>query len=474
MLPPLWNHQKESIESAGSRFALFFDAGTGKTRTALEIYKRNSEACRAPLKTLILAPLNVCRNWIGEIGKFLPNLKTDIYLVAGDTKQKKLKTIEKFGAIPIGHRFLIANIESLRSKETLAALARIHIDMVIVDESHNFKSPDSLQTKGLMLLDAALHPDYFYLLTATPSPQGYIDLWSTLYLLKKIDESFFIWRRRNFIDKNEKRRGHQNYWPDYQILPASEKIIRDLLASCSRTAQKDLVIDLPPLLRTVINSEMSPVQARHYETMREMLFAIDEDGNELNAANFLSRSLRLQQIIAGHLGIDDSTNEPITIKDNSRPAALEAAIDKCGEESFIIWTIFRATYVDLAKILVRRGISFGFLTGDVDPADRFDTMEAFQARNIRALIAHPKAGGVGVNLTAASYSIHYTRSFSLTDDIQAEARNYRGGSEIHKRITRIDIVTPDTIDEDIMIALREKKSVLDLILGLQQKRKKAA
>ena len=55
------------------------------------------------------------------------------------------------------------------------------------------------------------------------------------------------------------------------------------------------------------------------------------------------------------------------------------------------------------------------------------------------------------------------------DDLQAEARNYRGGSERHERITRIDIVTPDTIDEDIMEALRAKRSVQDFILGLKRK-----
>jgi len=95
-------------------------------------------------------------------------------------------------------------------------------------------------------------------------------------------------------------------------------------------------------------------------------------------------------------------------------------------------------------------------------------MDSFQSGGVRALIAHPKAGGVGVNLTAAAFSIHYTRNYNLVDDLQAEARNYRGGSEIHNRITRIDIVSPGTIDESIVEALREKKSVQDFILGLKK------
>ena len=74
-----------------------------------------------------------------------------------------------------------------------------------------------------------------------------------------------------------------------------------------------------------------------------------------------------------------------------------------------------------------------------------------------------------MNLTAASYSIHYTRSFSLVDDLQCEARNYRGGSERHESITRIDIVTPDTIDEEIITALREKKTVQDFIMSIKER-----
>jgi Superfamily II DNA/RNA helicases, SNF2 family len=97
------------------------------------------------------------------------------------------------------------------------------------------------------------------------------------------------------------------------------------------------------------------------------------------------------------------------------------------------------------------------LTGDIDAEERFENIRKFQAGEVRAIIAHPKAGGVGVNLTAASYSIHYSRSYSLTDDLQSEARNYRGGSERHKRITRIDIIAEDTIDEDISAALKSKK-----------------
>ena len=333
---------------------------------------------------------------------------------------------------------------------------------MIIDESHNFKTHSSMQTRGLFDVVAKLRPAHLYLLTGTPAPQGEIDLWSTFTLLGVTNLPFFVWRRKFFIDKNERRRGMRNYWPEHVPSESTKKHFQDLIASCSLTAQKNQVLDLPPLLRTNIYAEMSPMQAKHYETMKQYLFAIDTEGNELNAANMLSRTLRLQQILAGFLSA-------VPIKDTPGLAALADAIEKTNGEQFIIWTIFKSTYKQISEMLLRDGIDFGLLTGEQSADERHEYMQRFQAGKLRALIAHPKAGGVGVNLTAASYSIHYTRSFSLTDDLQAEARNYRGGSEIHQRITRIDIITPDTIDEEIVKALREKKSVMDFIMGLKEK-----
>ena len=81
------------------------------------------------------------------------------------------------------------------------------------------------------------------------------------------------------------------------------------------------------------------------------------------------------------------------------------------------------------------------------------------------MIANQTAGGIGINLTAASYSIFYSRNFSLEADLQAEARNYRGGSEVHKKITRIDLVAADSIDSLVVEALAKKENISEQILA---------
>jgi len=469
-IPPLWEHQRQAIERATNRFALFFDPGCGKSRTVIEIWRK---ANPLPAKTIIFTPLNVCRNWENEL-RLYAGCDYSVYVVAGQSRVKKIAMLTAFvshtGPMPA---FLICNIETLRKLEYRHYLTASKSSFLILDESHNFKSPDSHQTKGLLVLIRLTKPTHLYLLTGTPCPQGEIDLYTTFLLLGKITENFFMWRKRYFNDKNEARRGGKNYWPEYVVTPAGKAQLRELLQECSMSAKKDLVLDLPELVRTNLYAEMSPAQKKCYESMKEYLFAIDHEGNELNAANMLTRTLRLQQILAGFLGDVEISHEVRVgglgwrVQRNNRLVALGDAIALMDGAQFIVWTIFKATYGQIGKLLSDKNISFGLLTGEQTAQERFRNMEDFQAGKLRALVSHPRAGGVGVNLTAASFSVHYTRSYNLVDDLQSEARSYRGGSERHKRITRIDIITPETVDEDIAEALRAKKSVQDFILVLK-------
>jgi len=83
---------------------------------------------------------------------------------------------------------------------------------------------------------------------------------------------------------------------------------------------------------------------------------------------------------------------------------------------------------------------------------------------LSVIIANPAAGGVGISLIQASYAIYYSKGFSLEADLQSEARNHRGGSEMHEKITRIDLVARGTIDEVVNEALKSKLNVAEQIL----------
>ena len=84
--------------------------------------------------------------------------------------------------------------------------------------------------------------------------------------------------------------------------------------------------------------------------------------------------------------------------------------------------------------------------------------------SVRVCIANRRAGGIGINLTAASVSIVFSKNFSLGEEKQSEARNHRGGSQIHERIIKFNLIAKGTIDEKVNAALENKQKISDQII----------
>ena len=103
--------------------------------------------------------------------------------------------------------------------------------------------------------------------------------------------------------------------------------------------------------------------------------------------------------------------------------------------------------------------------GEVSAKQKQGAIDTFcQNEDVKVFLGNQGAAGIGINLVQASYSIYYSRNFSLEHDIQSEARNFRGGSEMHESVTRIDLVAQGTIDEGILQALANKQEISDKVL----------
>lgn len=120
----------------------------------------------------------------------------------------------------------------------------------------------------------------------------------------------------------------------------------------------------------------------------------------------------------------------------------------------------------IEEVCTALGIEYRTLTGDTSPSERHININDFRTEpNVKVMIANQSAGGTGINLVEAKYAIYYSKNFKLEDDLQSEARNYRGGSEIHDKVTRIDLITTNTIDVQATQALHNKQQVSISILG---------
>lgn len=455
----LWNHQLQALKLATQNqnqgFALHMEPGTGKTAIAVKWIEQL--LATKDLKVLIFAPPIVCNQWVKEFEEF-SNLKA---VAAIGSSAKKIQTIKSSVNI------IVTNYEAMRSKDVIKALYEFTPTVLVCDESHRVKSHSSKQAKEVARLAARCL--YKLNMTGTPMTNSELDLFQQFLILdngKTFGGNFFSYRAKYFEDVNAHRRGAHNYFPNWQVRKGARESIAQILTKRSFVARKTDCLDLPDMMYKEVEVELSSEQRQAYQEMEEDFLTTlkDAQGNTQTAVGRLviTKGLRLQQIVSGFVGVEDAPE--ISFANNPRIDALKELLSDLPNP-VIVWACFRKNYEDIAQICKELGLSYGYLVGGQNVTERESTIQAFRRGEINVLIANQGAGGVGVNLIEAPNAIYYSRDFSLEKDIQSEARNYRGGSEIHQKVTRYDLVSKGTIDMDVLKALRAKKDVLEFLLG---------
>jgi len=468
----LWDHQKKIIAIAEERthYAIFAEMGTGKTCTAIQILRLWCARNKRPLRTLVLCPPAVRNVWKREIERFSKLGKYTLVLDGSGKKREKDFAERAFNdELPNNSApaIFITNYESLLMKELFQLFKTWGIEVLILDESQRAKDLKSKRTK--LCIELADTTPYKLLLTGTPILNTAMDIWSQFRILDKgetFDRNFYAFRARYFYDRNANMPTSKHF-PDWRPLPGLAETFNKLIyAKATRVLKKDC-LDLPPLVRQRVEVDLSPEQERMYVSMRDEYVAYM--GTQACVASIaLTKILRLQQMVSG-FWVDDEEDKPRSFKDNPRLIVLKELLKDIAHTSkVIVWASFRHSYVDLIKVCEELEIPHVCLYGGMTDKSRQVSIDSFQTDSlVRVMIANPAAGGVGITLTAASYMIYYSRTFSLEHDLQSEARAHRGGSEIHAKITRIDIVTPGTVDEVILDALERKENLASDILRIK-------
>lgn len=486
-LPPMWEHQKNAVYIGLEKenLALFMDVGTGKTRTLLEIYRRRCANHNKILQTLVFVPQIAIRNWKNEILKYTKIPSENIFLVTG-TGAQKIKELKK--AISQTNSIVITNYESVQNDEIFEMLLGYGFEVLVCDESQRLKNPKSKRAKKILKLSDLKSIKYRYILSGTPILNSALDIFMQYRILDSgitFGKNYLNFRDMYFQDVNARWAGKPNYFPKF--VPIVEKY-PELSARIGHSAVKAIksdCLDLPPLVKMRAEIEMSPEQKRVYkEIALEFVAEVTEMTNSkkpiyLVTEMALSKALRMQQILTGYIPNPEinptetdnfeefSKKEVLFFDKNPRANALEELLeDITPNHKVIVWAVFSPNYKTIAEVCRRVGVEYAELHGGITGEKRQKDLERFlKDPKCRVLIANQQAGGIAINLVEASYMIYYSKNFSLEQDIQSEARNYRGGSEVHEKITRIDLVTPNTIDDIIQDALINKKAVGDLLLS---------
>ncbi len=445
----------------------------GKTSTIINILRQRYEQAIGVKKTLILCPPIVVNNWVKEFAMHSDINPALIIPLVGPGKKRldRLKkaryTTELFwSAGTTKDEFIaITNYEALLNKELLDALKLWKPEIIVFDESHKCKDVSAKRTKAAIALSA--EASHCYILTGTPTPQSPMDLFAQFLLLDRgatFGKSYFAFRARYFWDRNSGM-PKDRHFPDWQIRDGSLFELNKRVAAKAMRVTKEEALDLPPLVRQTIEVELEPTQKKLYEEMRDDYVAfLDSDACVGDLA--ITRALRLQQIVSGYCKLESGTER--SFGDTPRIAAVRELLgDLTPCHKVIVWAVFHQNYHELRKVCEALKVKYVEVHGGISAKDKDLSVELFNNDpSYRVLIGNQQAGGIGINLTAASYSIFYSRNFSLEQDLQAESRNHRGGSREagHEKITRIDILAKDTIDEIVLTSLANKQNISEELL----------
>lgn len=461
-----WAHQREvwRLATAHRDFALWLEMGTGKTFIAINVLRMRYIADQRLMRTLIICPPVVFSGWRNEF-KVASKLSPDVHVLTGAVS-KRTEQLRKHGfrnGVPVG-RIFVTNYEALLNAKFFEELTEWGPEIIVFDESQRIKNPTTKRTKAaIKLADRARHR---YCLSGSPFlNKGSLDVWAQFRALdcgETFDRNFYAFRARYFVDENA-RMPKTTYFPKWMPRAEMQAEFGQKLASKAVRVAKSECLDLPPLVRTTLDIELGAEQARHYREMFANFITFVGD-NASTARLVLTQALRLQQILSGFVKLEDGTLH--RFKDNPRLTALDDLVeDLVDNHKIIIWAIFREDIFAIQERLAARDVEHVSLLGGISDKTRQDAIDRFQNDpKCRVMVANQAAGGVGVTLTAASYSVYYSRGTSIEQDMQSEARNYRGGSEIHDKVTRIDLVAPGTMDENVLLALRGKIDVAEALI----------
>lgn len=463
-LVPPWQHQLEAMRRAARvpEYGLFFEMGAGKTATLINILRQKFNDSKKILRTLILCPPIVIKNWQEEWYRHSKIEKREVALLVGSQAQR-IKTLTEGKA-----RVYVTNYESLLMGDLFERLLSWRPEALVLDESHKCKDPKAKRSKNAYLL--AKVSTLRYLLSGSPILNSEMDIFQQFKILDRgetFGTNYFSFRKTYFMDLNAGM-PKQRHFPKWVIIPGMREKLNELIFKKAMRVEKKDCLDLPPLVKIPYRVGMSDEQKRLYRQMKDdYLTWIETQPEKLDpvvATLAITKALRLMQITSGF--VKTAEGQEILLKNTPKEQALRELLEEHGPRSkILVWAVWKVNYGQIAQVCRDLGLGFVEIHGDTPATERFKAIELFNGDpSVRVLIGHPQSAGIGANFTASDLSIFYSRTFRLEDSLQAEARNYRGGSEIHEKVTRVDLLAEDTIDELVVERLASKVEISDTVL----------
>lgn len=359
------------------------------------------------------------------------------------------------------------NVKTSRCEVHRKELQEFNFRTVVLDEAHRVKDPTTKQTRAIWHVGHGESVRYRWALTGTPVANHPGDLWSIMHFVAPDDFPTKSAFQERYCLMSWNAFGGMDV---VGVRPDTRDELFKILDPRFRRMLKAIVLpQLPPKIREVREVEMSTQQAKAYRELETGLRTRLADGSLLIAPNQLVVKTRLMQFASASVTVekpdeDDISTWKVHMREPSpKLDALEEVLDELGVLTVnhrIAPVLIAVEHLDMLALVSARldklKVPHGVISGEVAPIDRQRALDDMNAGRNRALVFTGKAGGVGLNMSAADTLINVQRSWSLVDEKQKEDRNHRVGSERHDAVRIIDFVTRGTVEEDQIERLHEK------------------
>lgn len=427
----IWLH---TLRDYGFNGILADDMGLGKTLQVIALL----ESLKTDRPSLVVCPSSLIYNWEDEVHKFSDVLKVTCITGHQDIRNDVIRYINQ-GLYVTSYDYMRRDYELYQEKE---------FEYVILDEAQYIKNQKTQNARSVKTLNAK----HKLALTGTPIENSLAELWSIFdFLMPQYLFNYHYFQNQYETDIVKRK--------DENKAAQLKRLVSPFIL---RRNKKDVLMELPDKIEQNIvlpfNDEEEKLYMANLAKVNEELQQLyDIEGSD--KMQILKMLTRLRQLCL----------EPRIVYENiEKPSSkLKACIEliksfKENNQKILLFSSFTSALSFIADECSKAGISYYMLTGNTKKEDRRDLVANFQKDNTTVFLISLKAGGTGLNLTAAEAVIHYDPWWNVSAQNQATDRAYRIGQKNNVQV--LNLVMKDSVEEKILELQKEKKELADMFV----------
>ncbi|MBO7684423.1 MAG: DEAD/DEAH box helicase, partial [Kiritimatiellae bacterium] len=415
------------LAACGMGACLADDMGLGKTLQVIALLLERTKAGAS----LVVAPASVCGNWRSEIARFAPTLRC---VMAWDEKADSMDAVNAAGpgdVVIAGYGLLVSREQQFAAREW---------NGIVLDEAQAIKNESSKRAKAAKRLKAKFR----IVATGTPVENRLSELWSISDFLNPglLGTSGDFARR---------------FTVDGRATPALKRLVSPLVL---RRVKRDVLDDLPEKTEITIKVELGDDERAGYETCRRMALDTLEASGADNRISILAELTRLRRYCC---------HPSLVMGEAGRVSAkMDALVELLGNlrdngHRALVFSQFTDYLAFVRRMVDEQGWTHCYLDGQTPAAERARLVDTFQRGEGDFFLISLKAGGTGLNLTAANYVILLDPWWNPAAENQAADRAHRIGQK--NPVTVYRLIAEDTVEERVLELHKEKKALAEDVLG---------